>query len=281
MYRHNGTPPPPYYPPAASLSQSRPKVASLSSLPVHLVHRILIFTLDEKATPSRFQSDSEEERIRRIWNLFRGLRGISRIFWLVATSILREIYLPHYLSQVRSGYSSDPCPFPSVYMGDLSLQLPNLGNVYKERRRETAVLDKFIAVHVGEELRKVESVLSEGTESERDIFNRLQPSSRIEDLLVTLPPHLIICSNSWPTPIPRRSLPLSHCLLSVHLTPTWCQLYINARPILLTRDPGGRELVIEVRRERTLESTTRNLENGLSRMAKREIEWGGRYSGQT
>lgn len=38
------------------------------------------------------------------------------------------------------------------------------------------MLDKFIATRVGEELRRVESELSEGSEAERDIFGRLQVS---------------------------------------------------------------------------------------------------------
>lgn len=47
------------------------------------------------------------------------------------------------------------------------------------------MLDKFVATRVGEELRRVESELSEGSEAERDIFGRLQVSllSRFRSLL--------------------------------------------------------------------------------------------------
>lgn len=96
----------------------------------------------------------------------------------MATSILRAHYLPFYLALVKPLYSSDPFPFESssVSSPSLSIDPSDLGNVYAMRGRETAVLDKFVATRVGEELRRVESELSEGSEAERDIFGRLQVS---------------------------------------------------------------------------------------------------------
>lgn len=82
MYTHNSinAPPPPYTPLAPP---GRPSAKpSLANLPLHIVHRILILTLDQKATPSKFWSDPDEERVRRLWGMFRGLRGVNRVFWL-------------------------------------------------------------------------------------------------------------------------------------------------------------------------------------------------------
>ncbi|ODN81428.1 hypothetical protein L202_01859 [Cryptococcus amylolentus CBS 6039] len=268
------TPAPPYVhaPPTAA----RP---SLTTLPVHLVHRILLLTLDQQATPSRFWSDAEEERVRRLWALFRGLRGVSRVFWLVATSILRAHYLAPFLNLIKPGYSSDPFPFESSHLSDPSLSFdPSAGgSVYAERGRETAVLDRFIAVRVGEELRRVESELSEGSGAEVDIFQRLQPAARIEDLLSTLPPHFITPTSILPSPPPpKRTLPLPQALVSISLTPNWAQVWINAQVVSLARKGGGKEMVLEVRRVGTLEGVVARIGEGLDDLRLGLVGWGGR-----
>ncbi|OWZ36264.1 hypothetical protein C356_04741 [Cryptococcus neoformans c45] len=285
MYTHSSinAPPPPYTPLAHS---GRPSAKPcIANLPLHIVHRILIFTLDQKATPSKFWSDPEEERVRRLWGMFRGLRGVNRVFWLVATSILRTHYLPSYLALVKSPYSSDPFPFESSSLASASLSIDpyDLGDVYAMRGRETAVLDKFVATRVGEELRRIESELSEGSEAERDIFRRLQPSARSEDLLSTLPQTLITPTTLLPLPpAPKRALPLPQSLLSINFTPTWAQLYINASPVALTKAGGGREIVVEVRRVdregkmRSLEGTVRMIGEALEDMRRGLVKWGGR-----
>jgi len=76
------TPVPPPPPPYAPTQQIRVGPANLSNLPIHVLHRIIAFTLDQKATPSRFMGDEEEERVRRIFQLFYGLRGVDRRFYL-------------------------------------------------------------------------------------------------------------------------------------------------------------------------------------------------------
>jgi hypothetical protein len=47
-------------------------------------------------------------------------------------------------------------------------------SVYAGRSRETAVFDRFIAFKVGDELRRVESSLTEETGEEKEIFYRFQ-----------------------------------------------------------------------------------------------------------
>jgi hypothetical protein len=76
--------PPPYTPSFPTSCSTRP---NLANLPLPLLFRIISLTLDQDATPSRWMSDREEERVRRVWALFRGLRGVCRSFWLGTSSI--------------------------------------------------------------------------------------------------------------------------------------------------------------------------------------------------
>ncbi|OCF32243.1 hypothetical protein I316_06158 [Kwoniella heveanensis BCC8398] len=294
---------PPYTPPSAHYRKAHPQGGlsgssgsgsdsdsdkkGISVLPIHLIHRILSLTLDQRATPSTYWSDPEEERVRRIWALFRGLRGVNRVFWLVSTSILRAMYLESYLSYIKPGYSSDPFPFDSSHLSDpsLNLHLDSSDSTYgRGGGRETAVFDRYIAVKVGEELREVESALSEGSEAVGDIFHRLQPAARIEDLLLTLPPNLIVPSISSSSSNPIRSLPLPQTHLSVKLTPSWAAMYLHSAPVAISRalsrtsEGGGssKELVVEVRRTSTLEGTVKMIGDGLDDISRRLVTWGDR-----
>lgn len=78
--------PPPYSPAQTTSSRltgrdtrGRP---NLALLPLPILYRIVALTLDERATPNRWRADPEEERVRRVWGLHQGLRGVSRSFWL-------------------------------------------------------------------------------------------------------------------------------------------------------------------------------------------------------
>jgi hypothetical protein len=103
----------------------------------------------------------------------------------VSTSILRSLYHPAYLSLIQPGYSSDAYPHdshPSSFDRS-TITIDNVGvegeSVYSRRSRETAVFDRFIAIRVGDELRRVESALSEDSGAEKEIFTRLQVSGAI------------------------------------------------------------------------------------------------------
>lgn len=76
-----GAPPPPYTP-STSYPVPKGRKANLATLPLPLQFRIISLTLDPKATPSRWMSDDDEEKIRRVYGLFLGLRGVCRSFWL-------------------------------------------------------------------------------------------------------------------------------------------------------------------------------------------------------
>ena len=77
-------PPPAYHDSIASTTPGTPHraPATISSLPLHVLYRIVSLTLDPRATPSRFSGDDEEERVRRLWALFRGLKGVDRRFYM-------------------------------------------------------------------------------------------------------------------------------------------------------------------------------------------------------
>lgn len=96
--------------------------------------------------------------------------------------VLRSTYLPAYTALVRPPYSSDPFPLQTT-----ASQVPPtdaLVSPIKSVQRETKVLDLFIAGKVREDVWMDESELHlEREESVRDLFDLMQPRSRMEDLV--------------------------------------------------------------------------------------------------
>lgn len=117
-----------------------------------------------------------------------------------------------WMELVKGGCSSDPFPAESIVSeSDYGLEEdPILGgggggggekggergrgkgkgkgkgrNVMEMRGRETAVLDRFIAIKVGEDLRRAESCLSESGEGLRDVLTRLQVGLSLSLTLIT------------------------------------------------------------------------------------------------
>lgn len=91
-------------------------------------------------------------------------------------NVLRSIYLPAYDSLIRPPYSSDPFPHTHSQSSPRS-SLASL-------QRETSVLDHFIALKVREDVWIDDSSLHlERDESFTDLFNLMQPRSRLEDLI--------------------------------------------------------------------------------------------------
>ena len=101
----------------------------------------------------------------------------------VSTSILRSLYLPSSTACVKKGNTTAPIPEVSLPLEDGPVQV----SVLEYRKRETAILDRYIAIKVGEELRKVESDLSEDSGGLDELFHRLQASHPHHDpmLIVT------------------------------------------------------------------------------------------------
>jgi len=90
--------------------------------------------------------------------------------------ILRSTYLPVYQSLIRAPYTSDPFPASSSATSDDSL----LGTI----QRETQVFDIFIALKAREDFFMDASELHIVREELfKDLFDLMQPRSRLEDLV--------------------------------------------------------------------------------------------------
>lgn len=110
--------------------------------------------------------------------------------------VLRSTYLPAYNSLIRPPYTSDPFPH-SVPAPSYTSQppTPTVGpssssamqqdqNSIQSIQRETSVLDHFIALKVREDVWADDSELHlEREESFKDLFDLMQPRSRMEDLV--------------------------------------------------------------------------------------------------
>jgi hypothetical protein len=121
-------------------------------------------------------------------------------------------------------------------------------------------------------LRQTESSLSESSEALPDLFRRLQPCARIEDLLLDLPDFLI-----YPAGPPKRQLPLPHSHLSVTLSPGWISLWLNSSDVAVPiRGKMGRDLVIELRRQETAERCVARIREGLEDLQNGLAHWGER-----
>ena len=95
---------------------------------------------------------------------------------LACMHILRSTYLPAYDRLVRPPNSSDP--FPSAHCTE------EMSSVVLPHHRELRVLDRFIALLSHEErLLDASELHLPREEAYRDIFDIMQPRSRIEDLV--------------------------------------------------------------------------------------------------
>jgi len=123
-------PPPPYA--ARDDEPTRPRArASITTLPLHLLHRIFSLTLDPQATPSLFSGDYEEEKVRRTWALFRGVRGVDRRFYLgkSTSSTSPELSLSaslHIHSSLRIPRRVLPPYRPRQFLGSFPTRVPRV-----------------------------------------------------------------------------------------------------------------------------------------------------------
>jgi hypothetical protein len=126
--------------------------------------------------------------------------------------VLRSTYLPAYTSFIRPPYSSDPFPQDPT---DSTMA----GQVTIHHSRETKVLDLFIALKVREDVYMDDSELHlEREESFKDLFDLMQPKSRLEDLVryyglregaIYLQDQQPLRSSNRPPPLPFASLTIS------------------------------------------------------------------------
>jgi len=169
-------PPPPYFPNASTLPPppfpgEHHGAAKPSDLPPHLLLKIVYMTFPQ--TPGVDEGKIERQRKTLCW-LSTQLRSVNRSFYIACEHVLRSTYLPAYNSMIRPPYSSDPFPFSS------SASTSSCDTL----QRETKVLDLFIALKVHEDVMVDDSSLHlEREDSFKDLFDLMQPRSRLEDLV--------------------------------------------------------------------------------------------------
>ncbi|KAF8553260.1 hypothetical protein OG21DRAFT_1464338 [Imleria badia] len=168
-------PPPPYAaagsvaPPPFPGSRTHQSLATLAS---HLLLKIVYMTFPR--TSGIDESRLERQRKTLYW-LSHQLRLVNRSFYIACMHVLRSTYLPAYGSLIRAPYTSDPFPVSSSTL--------SAGPV-ETTQRETQVLDLFIALKVREDVMMDDTEFHlEREESFKDLFDLMQPRSRLEDLV--------------------------------------------------------------------------------------------------
>ncbi|KAJ7077814.1 hypothetical protein C8R43DRAFT_355640 [Mycena crocata] len=157
--------PPPPYTKAPAIATWR----TFSALPSHLLLQIVYATFSDA-----YDIENAKEHRKTLYWLSVGLRLVNRLFYTTSMNVLRSVYLPAYEELIRPPYTSDP--FPHSYSQSMRSSLSSL-------QRETNILDLFIALKVREDVWTDDSSLHlERDESFTDLFNLMQPRSRLEDL---------------------------------------------------------------------------------------------------
>lgn len=168
--------------------------------------------------------------------------------------VLRSTYLSAYAKLVRPPYSSDPFPL------NITAMITN--SPVRSLQRETQVLDLFLALKVREDVWTDESELHlERDESFRDIFDLMQPRSRMEDLVraygvrdgVIILDSKTLSSSRGQT----RARPLPFDALTVSFSSRRVGL------VLTTRERKKTIVEVERRREEKLEIAAKQLVNEL------------------
>ncbi|TCD64860.1 hypothetical protein EIP91_003564 [Steccherinum ochraceum] len=175
-------PPPPYVLPAPvspppPFRQSEKSAPTLTNIPPYILLRI-VYELFSR------QASIEKQRQTLYW-LNINLRRVSRGLYIACMHVLRSTYLPAYTSLVRPPYTSDPFPHHNNAASTPSALSPYPSDSpVLSLQRETRVLDLFIALKVREDVWLDDSELHlERDESFRDLFDLMQPRSRMEDLV--------------------------------------------------------------------------------------------------
>lgn len=163
---------------------------SLATLPSHLLLKIVYMMFPQ--TSGIDESRHERQRKTLYW-LSHQLRLVNRSFYigdhisyqadnqnltylLACMHVLRSTYLPAYEFLIRTPYTSDPFP--------LSSPTSSPPGLVETTQRETQVLDLFIALKVREDVMMDDTEFHlEREEAFKDLFDLMQPRSRLEDLV--------------------------------------------------------------------------------------------------
>ncbi|KAF9036902.1 hypothetical protein BDZ89DRAFT_1110563, partial [Hymenopellis radicata] len=178
-------PPPPYVSPQTSIvlgsnnpynPYRRSFNVSLPALPPHLLLQVVYSTFPQALAVGT--SDGELFALQRenLYWLETSLRLVNRALYIACMHILRSTYLPTYDRLVKAPYTSDPFPASSSELSSPSIIL--------KHHRELTTLDRFIALLAREErLLDATELHLPCEEAYRDMFDFMQPRSRLEDLV--------------------------------------------------------------------------------------------------
>ena len=178
--------------------------------------------------------------------------------------VLRSTYLPAYTSLVRPPYSSDPFP-QSATNAPSTLSPCHSDSPVLSVQRETRVLDLFISLKVREDVWADESELHlERDESFRDLFDLMQPKSRMEDLVRAYGVREGVVDMSDPATMTsirkgRQMVPVPFYMLSASFSPRRVGL------VLTTRERKKTIVEVERTREEKLEVAAKRLVFELKR----------------
>ncbi|PCH42945.1 hypothetical protein WOLCODRAFT_121242 [Wolfiporia cocos MD-104 SS10] len=243
-------PPPPPYLAADSLNlppfphRREGNALRLDVLPPNLLLRI-VYEVFPRGQP-------EGQRKTLYW-LSTSLRLVNRALYVACMHVLRSTYLPAYNHLVHAPYTSDPFPLSTPDRGGGNEQVSPVHSL----QRETRVLDLFISLKVREDVWTDDSELHlEREESFKDLFDMMQPRSRLEDLVRIYGVREGVMSVAKPSSSTFRSTTsggIPFGLLSVAFSPR------KAGLVLTTKQ--RKKAIVEVarRREDTLERSAKQL----------------------
>jgi len=238
-------PPPPYSASGPSNPPPFPhgrNYATLIALPSTLLLRVV---------HELFPQGHPEGQRRILYWLTISLRSVNRALYVASMHVLRSAYLPAYNQLVRAPYTSDPFPGPDP-------DQPESSSPVKSLQRETHILDLFIALKVREDVWTDESELHlEREESFKDLFDLMQPRSRLEDLVRIYGTRAGVISVSKAKPRGSGTQPIPFSMLSVSFSPRRVGL------VMTTKERKRTVVEIARLREETLEVAARQLVNEL------------------
>lgn len=237
----------------------RVRKTTLTTLPSYILLHIIYQTLPQ--SDGKFYGESKDERQRKVlyW-MSISLRLVNRALYIgtcifiiknvallslyiisACMHILRSTYLPAYSSIIRTPYTSDP--FPLIAISEDNGIMPSPINAI---HRETQVLDYFLALKVREDVWADDTELHlERDESFRDLFDLMQPRSRLEDLIRIYGAEAGIVTSSTSSTdrkdhIGARTIPFSRLSAS----------FSSRRVGLILNTEGTKRTIIEVPRQK-------------------------------
>ncbi|KAI0920291.1 hypothetical protein AcW1_002074 [Taiwanofungus camphoratus] len=230
---------------------------TLVQLPSHLLLRV-VYEIFPRGQP-------EGQRKTLYW-LCTSLRLVSRALYVASMHVLRSTYIPAYARLIRAPYTSDPFPMASAE----AEQSDPCASPVQSIQRETRVFDRFLALKVHEDVLADESELHmEREESFRDLFDLMQPRSRLEDLVRVYGTREGIITTSRANQqsssavtrsrLPTGVQPISFAALSVSFSPRRTGL------ILTTKERKRTIVEVPRTREETLEASAMKLTKELKK----------------